>query len=138
MVHMLNAVDRLAFLQAVVQRDATPASLQDSAIELVPQSLLTKQPRALGMLTRLANYLELCLQLFRARTLQLHAGSAVDDPALARTRELAFQLAMAHEVCTSSGWPCFEVPTVTLQTISMLRRAHATAADSSSASLAGD
>jgi hypothetical protein len=98
-VHLLNIVDRLAFLQAVVHEDKTTIALQPEAVHAVPRNLLLKQPHALSMLKRLARYLTLCLKLLRARAIKVH-GTEEEQNArqVAMTRELAYDVAMAHEV----------------------------------------
>jgi hypothetical protein len=110
-VHLLNTVDRLAFLQAVVHQDKTTVALQPRAVHVVPEHLLFRQPRAYSLLTRFARYLALLLRLFRERMLLRFGGregaGGVDDRAhdVRSMHDLAFQVAMAHEVRNPSYRP---------------------------------
>jgi hypothetical protein len=103
-VHLLNVVDRLSFLQAVVHEDKTTIALQPQAIHLVPRNLFLQQPHAYSVLKRLARYLTLCLKLLRRRTLELHGQEEEQNTkVVSMTRELAYDIAMAHEVHAPSS-----------------------------------
>lgn len=95
---LLNALDRLAFLQAVSHAEATTLALQADALALVPRMLLAAQPRAVPLLGRVCRLLSLALRLFRERALTRLTGAGATNPdEIAAAHELAFHVAMAHE-----------------------------------------
>ena len=128
----LAALDRLAFVHAVVAGDSTTAAEQPRAAALVPATLLRRQPAALPMLRRACRFLALALRLLRERILTQFADTsdAAAAPAAAegggggkgRSRkagaeatrlraahELALHVAVAHEVweltiCSATSW----------------------------------
>lgn len=107
-VHLFHLVDRVAFLTSVVRRKpGRSEELHHESHNLAMESITAIRPLTHPLLIRMFRYLRTCFEIVREKIVSDLAVEARDARTEARlieanngTRAVAYQLAMAHEVCS--------------------------------------
>lgn len=106
-VHLFHCVDRVAFLTTVVRRKPGCAErLHHESQGLAMEAIAAVGPLVRPLLIRMFRYLRTCFEIVREKIVSDLAvpprdarGEARRAEATDGTRAVAYQLAMAHEVC---------------------------------------